>query len=101
MSREEVFRATGPASATRMFIRIGCTKDGKLTGASLCAPDAGHLAHIFALAIGRGLTATDLLNMPYYHPTLEEGLKSALRTLCKETGQDQPNTREDDAVRGL
>ena len=75
--------------------------DGKLTGASLCAPDAGHLAHIFALAIGRGLTATDLLNMPYYHPTLEEGLKSALRTLCKETGQDQPNTREDDAVRGL
>ena len=33
MSREEVFRATGPASATHMFIRMGCTKDGKLTGA--------------------------------------------------------------------
>ena len=33
MSREEVFRATGPASATRIELRMGCTKDGKLTGA--------------------------------------------------------------------
>ena len=33
MSREEVFRATGPSSATRIHVRMGCTKDGKLTGA--------------------------------------------------------------------
>jgi CO/xanthine dehydrogenase Mo-binding subunit len=33
MSREEVFRATGPTSATRIELRMGCTKDGKLTGA--------------------------------------------------------------------
>ena len=33
MSREEVFRATGPASATHIYVRMGCTKDGKLTGA--------------------------------------------------------------------
>ncbi len=33
MSREEVFRATGPASATRIELKMGCTKDGRLTGA--------------------------------------------------------------------
>jgi CO/xanthine dehydrogenase Mo-binding subunit len=33
MSREEVFRATGPAPATRINVRMGCTKDGVLTGA--------------------------------------------------------------------
>jgi CO/xanthine dehydrogenase Mo-binding subunit len=33
MSREEVFRATGPASATRILVRMGCTRDGLLTGA--------------------------------------------------------------------
>ncbi|MEE9282045.1 MAG: xanthine dehydrogenase family protein molybdopterin-binding subunit [Myxococcota bacterium] len=33
MSREEVFRATGPASATRIRVKVGATKDGKLTAA--------------------------------------------------------------------
>ena len=33
MSREEVFRATGPASATRIRVRMGCTRKGVLTGA--------------------------------------------------------------------
>ncbi len=31
MSREEVFRASGPASATKMHVRIGAKKDGTLT----------------------------------------------------------------------
>ncbi len=33
MSRSEVFRATGPASATRIRVKVGATKDGKLTAA--------------------------------------------------------------------
>ena len=33
MSREEVFRATGPASATRIRVKAGATRDGKLTAA--------------------------------------------------------------------
>ncbi|MBP8925059.1 MAG: xanthine dehydrogenase family protein molybdopterin-binding subunit [Pseudomonadales bacterium] len=31
MSREEVFRATGPASATRIWVKIGARRDGTLT----------------------------------------------------------------------
>ena len=34
MSREEVFRASGPTSATSIDVMIGATKDGKITAAS-------------------------------------------------------------------
>jgi CO/xanthine dehydrogenase Mo-binding subunit len=33
MSREEVFRATGPTSGASMWVKIGVTKDGKLVAA--------------------------------------------------------------------
>ena len=33
MSREEVFRASGPTSATSIDVKIGATSDGKITGA--------------------------------------------------------------------
>ena len=33
MSRDEVFRASGPTSATSIDVKIGATKDGKITGA--------------------------------------------------------------------
>ena len=46
-------------------------------------PAAEHLAHLLALAVERGLTVADLLAMPFYHPVLEEGLRSALRDLSK------------------
>jgi dihydrolipoamide dehydrogenase len=58
---------------------------GTLIGASLCAPGGEHLAHMLAWAIEREETASALLNMPIYHPTLEEGLEGALRTICTET----------------
>lgn len=69
---------------------IYADRRGRLTGASLCAPDAGHLAHLLAWSIGAGATASDLLNQPFYHPTLEEGLKPALQKLCEAADLDQP-----------
>jgi dihydrolipoamide dehydrogenase len=56
--------------------------EGCLIGADLCCPGADHLGHMLAWAIQSGMTATELLAMPYYHPTLEEGLKGALRHIC-------------------
>jgi dihydrolipoamide dehydrogenase len=56
--------------------------DGRLLGAEMAAPAAEHLAHVLALAIGNGLTAHDILRMPFYHPTLEEGLRTALRQIA-------------------
>ena len=33
MNRDEVFRATGPTSGTNVKVKMGCTKDGKITAA--------------------------------------------------------------------
>ncbi len=66
-------------------LRIYADKEtGALVGAELCAPDGEHLAHVLALAIERGSTVVDLLRAPFYHPTLEEGLRTALHALAKQ-----------------
>jgi dihydrolipoamide dehydrogenase len=62
---------------------------GRLLGAELCAPEGEHLAHLLALALERQCTVRDLLRAPFYHPTLEEGLREALRGAAKNLpGQD-------------
>ncbi len=59
--------------------------DGRLIGADLCTPASEHLAHMLAWAVQQRQTASQLLEMPFYHPTIEEGLKQALRTICGAT----------------
>lgn len=63
---------------------------GRLLGAEMCIPDAEHLAHLLALAMQRELTVHDLLGMPFYHPVLEEGLRSALRDLARKVETRAP-----------
>ncbi|MCC5962662.1 MAG: dihydrolipoyl dehydrogenase [Rhodobacteraceae bacterium] len=55
----------------------------RILGAEMCVPGAEHLAHLLSLAIERGLTVSEMLAMPVYHPVLEEGLRGALRHLQK------------------
>ncbi|MDO8208359.1 MAG: dihydrolipoyl dehydrogenase [Gallionella sp.] len=59
---------------------------GRLTGAEMCAPQGEHLAHLLALAVQRKLTVRELLSMPFYHPVLEEGLRTALRDAAGKLG---------------
>ncbi|MDU7523590.1 MAG: hypothetical protein E7K72_19770 [Roseomonas mucosa] len=68
--------------------------DGRLIGADLIAPAGEHLAHILAWAIQRRVTATELLELPFYHPTIEEGLKQALRTICAATPLPLPQNQD-------
>jgi hypothetical protein len=49
-------------------------------GAGLCTPAGEHMAHLLALAPGRGMTVRELLRLPCYHPLLEEGLRSRCST---------------------
>jgi dihydrolipoamide dehydrogenase len=48
----------------------------------MCAPEGEHVAHLLALAIQQGLSVHDLLRLPFYHPVIEEGLRTALRDLA-------------------
>ncbi len=58
---------------------------GRLIGADLIAPAGEHLSHMLAWAVERRMTASELLELPFYHPTVEEGLKHALRKICAAT----------------
>jgi len=57
--------------------------DARLLGAEICAPAAEHMAHLLALAVEGEMTVPQILAMPFYHPVLEEGLRSALRDLAR------------------
>jgi len=52
---------------------------GRLMGAEMFGPRAEHLGHLLAWARQQRLTVTDMLTMPFYHPVIEEGLRTALR----------------------
>ena len=45
------------------------------------------MAHLLALAVQQKLTVRDLLGMPFYHPTHEEGLRTALRDAARQLPQ--------------
>ncbi len=51
----------------------------KFVGAEWIGPDAEHIAHLLAWALQMGLTVDAMLEMPFYHPVVEEGLRTALR----------------------
>ena len=57
---------------------------GRLLGAQLVGPAAEHLAHLMAWVIERGLTVDEILTLPFYHPVIEEGLRTALKDLRRE-----------------
>ncbi len=52
---------------------------GKFLGAEMMGPDAEHLAHLMAWALQLNTTVEDMLKLPFYHPVVEEGLRTALR----------------------
>ena len=65
----------------------GNPKDGKILGAEIFGPDAEHIAHLLSWVIEMDLTVNKVLSFPFYHPVIEEGLRTALRDLrdkCEE-----------------
>lgn len=56
----------------------------KFLGAEMIGPSAEHLAHLLAWSHQSDLTIDELLARPYYHPTIEEGLRTALVDLIKK-----------------
>lgn len=52
---------------------------GRFLGAEIAGPAAEHLAHLLAWAHQQKMTIAQMLDMPFYHPVIEEGLRTALR----------------------
>lgn len=51
----------------------------QILGAELFVDDAEHLAHLLGWMITQKMTVDEVLMQPFYHPTLEEGLRTALK----------------------
>jgi len=52
---------------------------GRFLGAEMAGPDAEHIGHLLAWALQNRMTVEKMLEMPFYHPVVEEGLRTALR----------------------
>ena len=61
-------------------LRIYADADtGCFLGAEMFGPRAEHLGHLLAWAHQTGMSVAQMLEMPFYHPVVEEGLRTALR----------------------
>ena len=53
-----------------------------IIGAEMIGPRVEHIAHLLAWVTQERMTVTRALQMPVYHPVIEEGLRTALRDLA-------------------
>ena len=51
----------------------------KFLGSELFVESAEHMAHLLSWIIAEDLTIDEILDKPFYHPTLEEGLRTAFK----------------------
>ena len=63
---------------------------GRFLGAEMIGPSAEHLGHLLAWSVQRGDTVQQMLDSPFYHPVVEEGLRTALRELQKKLALKSP-----------
>ncbi len=63
----------------RVYAEYG---SGRFLGAEMIAPRGEHLGHLLAWAVQARLTVDQMLEMPFYHPVIEEGVRTALRDLA-------------------
>jgi dihydrolipoamide dehydrogenase len=67
-------------------------KTGRLLGAQACGPAVEHLGHLMAWALQLELTVEDVLKLPFYHPVVEEGLRTALKDASKKCFEARAQT---------
>lgn len=67
------------AGVVRVYATRRC---GFLSGAEMFGPRMENMAHLLAWAVQHRMTVKESLEMPFYHPVLEEGLRTGLRDLA-------------------
>ncbi|MEX3986091.1 dihydrolipoyl dehydrogenase [Paraburkholderia sp. EG287A] len=56
----------------------------RFVGAEWFGPAAEHIGHLLAWSVQMGLSVDDMVAMPFYHPVVEEGLRTALRDAASQ-----------------
>jgi dihydrolipoamide dehydrogenase len=62
----------------RGLLHVYATRE-RFLGAEMVGPRAEHLGHLLAWAHQQRMTVAQMLTMAFYHPVVEEGLRTALR----------------------
>jgi dihydrolipoamide dehydrogenase len=62
----------------------------RFLGAEMIGPRAEHLSHLLAWAHQNAMTVPAMLDMPFYHPVIEEGVRTALRDLNEKLQRGLP-----------
>jgi dihydrolipoamide dehydrogenase len=76
----------------RGLIRVYAEKrTGRLLGAEMACPKGENLGHLLAWCIQRELSVGALLQMPFYHPVIEEALQAALYDLYGKVEAKNPS----------
>jgi dihydrolipoamide dehydrogenase len=65
--------------SNRGMLRLYADKaSGRLLGAEMFCARGEHLGHLLAWSIQQGMSVGEMLQMPFYHPVLEEAMQAAL-----------------------
>ncbi|SEN23959.1 dihydrolipoyl dehydrogenase [Nitrosomonas marina] len=85
---EVLFDSQGRATIQQynkgMLHIFGDKHSGVLLGAEMIAPAGEHMGHLLSWAIENRMTVFDALAAPFYHPVVEEGLRTCLRDLAEK-----------------
>jgi dihydrolipoamide dehydrogenase len=72
----------------------------RFLGAEMIGPRGEHIAHLLAWAAQANLTVPQMLDMPFYHPVIEEGVRTALRDLAANLAKGTNQTDAADSEPG-
>jgi dihydrolipoamide dehydrogenase len=73
---------------------------GRFLGAEMIAPRGENFGHMLAWAVQARLTVDQMLEMPYYHPVIEEGVRTALRDLAANIAKGTSDIDPDEVEPG-
>lgn len=81
----------------RGLVKIyGTRRCGFLAGAEMVGPRVEHTAHLLSWAVQSRMRVQQTLEMPFYHPVVEEGIRTALRDLAKALKMNELPCQGDD-----
>ena len=81
----------------RVYAEFGSRR---FLGAEMIAPRAEHLAHTLSWAVQMRMTVDQMLELPFYHPVIEEGVRTALRDLSHALTTGESDTDAADTEPG-
>ena len=72
-------------------IRVYADKaTGRMLGSEMICAKGENLGHLLAWSIQQGMTVGEMLQMPFYHPVIEEALQAALNDLYAKVDAKNP-----------